>query len=287
MLRLRRWLGIGLALLLVASLLSPVLANDDEALAVVNGAAILPDAFLAEYARIATFSMAADPGALALDVLHGMIDDELVRQFAAGQGLGPAEAAVEAQVARARAKHSPWRWRLWLARNLYTAADFRAALGGHLTRLAVRDHVTAYLHEPVLHTRARHILVARRHEAERARTRLAAGADFGMLAAELSLDRSTRGFGGDLGWFIRGELLTPGLEQQAFTRAPGAVSEPIASRLGYHLLQVLEREPRLIESQRLPYLVERSFERWLEAQWQSAEISINRPALDALMAALR
>jgi len=43
--------------------------------------------------------------------------------------------------------------------------------------------------------------------------------------------------GGDLGYFPRGRML-PAFEAAAFALAPGAVSEPVRTALGWHLIQV-------------------------------------------------
>ena len=46
--------------------------------------------------------------------------------------------------------------------------------------------------------------------------------------------------GGDLGWVAQGELM-PELDTVIFSLQPGQVSEPLATRLGFHLVKVEER----------------------------------------------
>lgn len=263
---------------------SPAIQSD-AALAVVNGIAISRESFAAEFRRVAAYSRAADRAALALDILHGLIDAELIRQFAAAQGITVEAAAVENEIARMHARLGAQGWESWLRQNHYTASEFPAALQQHFLVSAVREHVLAFLHEPVLHARARHNLAARLSEAQSLLARLRAGADFATLAAEHSRDVSTREAGGDLGWFIQGELLEEALNQAAFSQALGDIPAPIATRLGYHLLQVSERAMREIESERLPWLSEIVFARWLEARREAADIEINMAALDLLIAA--
>jgi parvulin-like peptidyl-prolyl isomerase len=72
------------------------------------------------------------------------------------------------------------------------------------------------------------------------RDKLAAGADFGELATQDSDDTGTRGKGGDMGTFHRGQVM-PQLEGEAFTLKIGELSEPIKTPLGYHILRVDER----------------------------------------------
>ncbi|MEI2416828.1 peptidylprolyl isomerase [Orrella sp. JC864] len=134
---------------------------------------------------------------------------------------------------------------------------------------------------PVTQTHARHILV--RTSAvlsdEQARTRLEqvrqrivqGGESFADLARRYSNDASAPQ-GGDLGWLNPGETV-PAFEQAMDALEPGAVSEPIQSPFGWHLIQVLERRTQDMadQFQRMQarqVLFERragpAFEEWLE-----------------------
>lgn len=99
--------------------------------------------------------------------------------------------------------------------------------------------------------RARHILLrvedpsqADAVEARLAdvRARIEAGEDFAALAAELSDDPSSKARGGDLGFFGRGAMV-PEFEQAAFDAAPGELVGPVRTNFGFHLIEVLERQP--------------------------------------------
>src|SRR6185369_10797883 len=101
----------------------------------------------------------------------------------------------------------------------------------------------------VMQSHARHILLrptAQMSEAA-ARQRLAdfkkrveAGqADFAQLAREFSQDASAPN-GGDLGWANPG-LFVPEFEDAMNALAPGQIAEPLVSRFGVHLIQLLER----------------------------------------------
>lgn len=74
------------------------------------------------------------------------------------------------------------------------------------------------------------------------RQRILDGADFAELARERSADRATAERGGDLGWFGRGDMGTPAFEQAAFELEPGAISEPVLTSFGYHLIKVEEKD---------------------------------------------
>lgn len=71
--------------------------------------------------------------------------------------------------------------------------------------------------------------------------RLKAGADFAAIAREYSDDPGSGALGGDLGFVQKGELVAS-FEAVAFALKPGQVSEPVETRFGYHLIQVLDKE---------------------------------------------
>jgi peptidyl-prolyl cis-trans isomerase SurA len=63
--------------------------------------------------------------------------------------------------------------------------------------------------------------------------------DFAQLARENSQDTSAAN-GGDLGWANPG-LFVPEFEEVVNSLAPGQIAEPVVSRFGVHLVQLLER----------------------------------------------
>ena len=64
-------------------------------------------------------------------------------------------------------------------------------------------------------------------------------ADFAQLAREHSADASAAK-GGDLGWASPG-LFVPEFEEAMNSLAPGKISDPVVSRFGVHLIQLVER----------------------------------------------
>ncbi|MBK1726693.1 SurA N-terminal domain-containing protein [Halorhodospira neutriphila] len=81
-----------------------------------------------------------------------------------------------------------------------------------------------------------------RAEIARLRERLrSGGASFAELAEAYSEDPGSAQEGGKLGWISRGEMVEP-FEEAAFSLEEGAVSEPVRTRFGYHLIRVDETE---------------------------------------------
>ncbi len=65
--------------------------------------------------------------------------------------------------------------------------------------------------------------------------------DFAAVAKERSEDPGTKQAGGDLGWVDRGSL-EPALADAVFALAPNNVSEPIETKLGFHVVKVEEKQ---------------------------------------------
>lgn len=123
----------------------------------------------------------------------------------------------------------------------------RSAAGFHVVKVVERRKGGGI--GTVVQSHARHILLrpgpqlteaqARARLAE-FRQRIVAGrADFAQLAREHSQDASARN-GGDLGWASPG-LFVPEFEEVVNALQPGQVAEPIVSRFGVHLIQLIER----------------------------------------------
>jgi peptidyl-prolyl cis-trans isomerase D len=68
------------------------------------------------------------------------------------------------------------------------------------------------------------------------------GADFAALAREHSADLGSRGQGGDLGWVDRGQT-DPAFEDALFELEQGAVSDPVRTDEGYHVILLRELRP--------------------------------------------
>jgi parvulin-like peptidyl-prolyl isomerase len=211
-------------------------------------------------------ALPADMNAFRLTVLDTLIEQLLIEQAAKIQGVAVTEAQLDAEIQEnVNIAGGRDRWLAQLAGDAMTEQEVREGLRSALITQQMRDIVTKGACESVEQTHARHILVADEAAAKQIRDRLRAGEAFATLAAELSLDVSTRQTGGDLGWFARGQLLQPVIEDAAFTLEINAYSDPIRSDLGYHILQVLERvKDRPVDAETCFRLTEAAFERWLQ-----------------------
>ena len=99
---------------------------------------------------------------------------------------------------------------------------------------------------------ARHILIATGGEkalseeaakakADEIKKKLDGGADFGAVAKVESGDPGSKEDGGVLQAFGRGQMV-PEFEQVAFSQKEGAISVPVKTRYGYHIIQTQKKD---------------------------------------------
>ena len=128
------------------------------------------------------------------------------------------------------------------------AGPVRSGAGFHVLKV-VEKRQAGMPGVNITQTRARHILLrvgpqqresaAKEKLADFKKRVMAGQADFAALARESSDDGSAKD-GGDLGWTNPG-MFVPEFEQTMNGLAPNQISEPVVSRFGVHLIEVLER----------------------------------------------
>ena len=96
--------------------------------------------------------------------------------------------------------------------------------------------------EPATEYSAAHILVPTEAEAQAIVEELAGGADFAAIAQERSQDPGSGARGGDLGWFGLGMMVAP-FEAAVVALEPGAVSAPVETQFGWHVIRLNETRP--------------------------------------------
>lgn len=196
--------------------------------------------------------------------LDALIDRELLWQEARKRGVVVADAEVQRQVEQTRqamggaevfsrrledagfdeAAYTEYTRRELAARQVFAELTKVGEPDEKQVRAFYAEH-RAEMNRPE-QVQARHILVkvapgADASTVEAARLRLmemhakiVAGADFASVARDGSEDTSAS-VGGDLGYFARGRML-PEFEAAAFALAPGAISEPVRTSAGWHLI---------------------------------------------------
>lgn len=211
--------------------LAPAVLAEDKVVAKVNGKDIT-DADL----RLAEAEIGSDLGSLPAAsrrrvLLEYVIENQLF-----------ADAAEAAKLATGTVFDQRMQyWRRRALREFY----FEQKLKGSVSEADAKAIYDAQVKgaTPQEEVRARHILVDSEAQAKELAEKVAKGADFAELAKQFSKDPGSKGEGGDLGYFSRGQMV-PVFEEAAFKLKKGEVSPPVKSQFGWHILKVEDRRPR-------------------------------------------
>ena len=161
----------------------------------------------------------------------------------------------------------------WIIRNGYGDDSFQSTLRRSMLAAWQRDELFAAVPITAEQVHARQILVLHEQTANDLYAQLQAGADFATLAYRY--DPLT---GGDLGWFPRGVLTQPAVEKAAFSLKPGEYSSVIPTGFGYHLVQVIDKDPaHALSPEALRAAQQKALETWITEQTASAAIQVQVP----------
>ncbi len=164
-------------------------------------------------------------------------------------------------------------FRNWMDENGYQDESIKLTLNRQLAAAWQRDQLIAQFPDTAAQVHAKQILLYDLETAQDVYTRLKAGTDFDELAK--LYDPLT---GGELGWFPKGYMIQPEVEQAAFELSQGQYSEIIESGIGFHIIQVIEMQddrPLIGDARRI--LLQRYINSWIAEQREKAEIVISLP----------
>jgi foldase protein PrsA len=212
-------------------------------------------------------------GYVQKDVLEQLVDLWILRQIADEQGITVDEQELQSQVESERtnvlASGQYPDWPSFLEQNNFTEESFRQML--YNTMLLSISAAAQEVEPQAPHVHLAHIAAGEEAAAQEIVGKLQAGDDFGELAAQYSLDPSTKENGGDLGWFSEG-MIPPELGATAFSLEPGQWSDPIGTAQGYIVIMVLEREIRALDPRALMQKQQEALLTLIEAERAQAVI---------------
>jgi len=250
--------------------------SEPAVIANVNGTEISTESFNRELARWnagrAALGMGEAAGEDKQHILDEMINDELTRELAAKQGISIPDADVDAQINQSIQQYGQDYFNSWLSGNFYTMDEFRAFVRMELLTDKLKQPIVDSVPTTAPQVHARHILVNSQPDAEQVLAKLQSGEDFAALAAQYSVDVTTKNNGGDLGWFPRGGLLVPQVEEAAFSLQPGQISGVIQSDWGYHIVQTIEVGDHEIDPQTRQRLIQQAITAWRQSLRTGATI---------------
>jgi peptidyl-prolyl cis-trans isomerase C len=255
----------------------PPTATPVPLVAVINGEGIPMAEFQAEITRLQASStitgtiLASDTNTI---VLNELIDQTLLAQAATENGYSVDDTllqsrinALENQLGGTQALED------WQAAHGYSSEDFLRALKRSVGAAWMRDQIIAAVPETADEVHVMQILVPTSAEADKVYASLQSGKDFLDVAA--TYDPVTKG---DLGWFPRGYLSEPAIEEAAFALQPGQYSEVIQTDVGFHILYLVERDPvHTLQPDARRALQVRVLQEWLSERRNHSEIQILLP----------
>jgi len=207
-------------------------------------------------------------------VINYLIEQQLLAQESRKGGYALSESELQTRIDGLIAElGSQEAFSTWLTNNHYDDAEFRMALTLATQAAWQRDQISATIPDAVEQVRARQIFAITPEGAQRALISLNSGSDFGELAWEYSPES-----GGELGWFPRGYLLYPEVEEAAFSFEVGGRSEIIQTEIGYHIIEVQAHESAhpLTTDARIA-LQTKALQDWLSTAIANSQIVIQIP----------
>ena len=207
-------------------------------------------------------------------VLDNLIDSILLSQAAREAGFVVDEVSVQTRIDELAAEVGGAEVLAdWMIANGYSEAQFRQALAREMAAAWMRDQIAAGAGETADQAHARQILLYNSEQAAEVLALLQSGQDFASLADDY--DPVT---GGDLGWFPRGYLPSSAIEEAAFSLQPGQYSAVIESPAGFHIVQLIERDPQHPLSANARQVVQaQAVRNWLVERRNQSDIQVLQP----------
>jgi len=289
-----RWILIGLTLILgfglsscgslsgtkpaptpLVATVTPVLPTPtSQAMAVtVNGEGITVTEYTAELAHYKSAQQAMNKNVSDTEasktVLEDLIAQVLLEQGAKAAGYEISDSALQSRMdALTSQLGGADKLSQWESAHGYNDSSFRLDLKLSIDAAWMRDKIINAVPTTADQVHVQQILLYNENEAQSVLQQLQGGADFNTLAAQY--DPNARG---DLGWFPKGYLLDPNVEQTAFSLQVGQISGVIQTDVGYDIIKVLERDPQHpLSPDAYLAMQEQALKNWVAQQRAQAKI---------------
>jgi peptidyl-prolyl cis-trans isomerase C len=246
------------------------------------------------------------------DLADDLILQIVSEQWASKHDIAVTPEDIDQRVAQVRAEYTDeLAFRKMLAEENISIDSWRADLALSLLRKKVYEHVTKGIPEPTetelkasyeankkdyqraARIRLRQVVLEKEEDAKRVYEEVQKGRDIGALAKQFSI-MPEAAQNGDTGWIEKGILE---FFDQAFKLSVGAKSKIVKSPYGWHIYQVLGKEPekKLSLDQAKSSLVreikehrsQKVFARWLEEQIRSSTVKRDDAILKSISLSTR
>ena len=207
-------------------------------------------------------------------VLDDAIDQILLAQGAVEAGFVLSEEDWQARyaglVADAGGEEA---FAVWLEVNLYSREQFELDLLRSIAAAWMRDQIFAGVSLSAEQVRARHVRLNTRGEADDVLAQINGGTEFDLMIAFYDPEGL-----GDLGWFPRGVLFEPAIEEAAFALSVGDHSGVIETSVGFHIVEVTDyAADRPLDPDALWALKLAALADWIENRRAASNIEILVP----------
>lgn len=253
---------------------APATATPPPLAARVNGYEISIAEYEAEVAQVQAIKGAELSPEEKQRVLDQMTDSALLAQAAIENSFQLDESQIDARISElAAASGGQAGLDAWMQANGYNPESFRRALRREMAAAWMRDRIITAVPLNAEQVHARQILLYNADEAQDVYSQLQAGSNFGNLAVKYDPVTS-----GDLGWFPRGYLTDPKLDDAVFPLEIGTYSPVVETAAGFHILQLLEREAdRPLSPEAILMAQTRAVQDWLQQQRSESQIEVLLP----------
>jgi foldase protein PrsA len=231
-------------------------------------------------------------GADAMTVIEGVTNEQIIKLGASQYGIQVTSEEIDLELRRMatgseNATISASELKAWYRQRLnetgFSDVEYKEIISnGMLTRQLqqyLADKVPTVAEQVHLHL----IVVATMQEAEDAKAKLDAGANFADLAREVSIDTASKEKGGDIGWYPKG---ITDFDAVIFSLDIGEVSQPLAppqnqssqssATPSFYLLMVSEKaDARETDPQQLETLKSKVLPNWIKEETKLHEVDIH------------
>lgn len=207
-------------------------------------------------------------------VLTFLIEQQLLVNAAHQNGFSLSEEALEQKITElSNEMGGQDALNTWMQNNSHSQESLRTSLRMAAEAAHQRDAIIDEVPHTAEQVRARQIFTIHQGDAIDAERSLAGGTDFEQIAWRHSPES-----GGELGWFPRGFLFFPEIEEAAFSLPVGSNSTIIQTELGFHILHIIAHEDaHPLTTDARVILQNKALEAWLSAAKDQAEIEILVP----------
>ncbi len=158
-------------------------------------------------------------------------------------------------------------------------AQFRAYVQVQLLAQKVQKYYADQVPKEAEQTNVSDIQVPTQAEAETVRKELDAGQDFKVVATKVSSDTYTASQGGEMGWFLKGDLsqqYSSAFEDAVAKLQPGQISQPISSTImsAWYIFKVNDRTVRPLDANQLSTVQRKAYSDWLTSATSSPGVKI-------------